>query len=50
MGLHPVLTLWRRVLRQLALLWWEWAAREIPPLHPDVHIVVHRVNDLRRAP
>jgi hypothetical protein len=26
----------------------EWALREIDPMHPDVHYIVHRINTLER--
>jgi hypothetical protein len=48
MGLHPVRELLADAWRQVVLCWWQWAAREIPPLHDDVPEVVHRLAELQR--
>jgi hypothetical protein len=42
----PVLSLWRAGLRKLVLLWWRQALKEMGPLHPDLPIVVRRINEL----
>jgi hypothetical protein len=38
-----VITLWRMA----AVAWYEWALREIDPMHEDVPYIVHRLNALR---
>lgn len=41
-GLSPV-------FRLAALVYYRWALREIDPMHPDVHYIVHRINELEKA-
>lgn len=36
------------VLRNIALHWYRWALSEIDPLHPDVPLIVCRINELER--
>lgn len=39
----------RPVLHLIALAWWRWALREVHPLHPDVPVIVRRINQLETA-
>jgi hypothetical protein len=39
LGLYPL-------YRLIAIAWWRWARREIDPMHPDVHKIVHRLREL----
>lgn len=48
MGCESLTRLWREALRRAHLMWWQWAASEIPPTHPDVPMIVLRVAELRR--
>jgi hypothetical protein len=41
-GLFPVWRLW-------CVTYYRWALREIDPMHPDVHHIVHRLNELESA-
>jgi hypothetical protein len=41
-GIAPIVRMWK-------LAWWRWALREIDPMHPDVGLIVRRVNELERA-
>lgn len=36
----------RPIFVGLALAWWKWALREIDPMHPDVPVIVRRINQL----
>ena len=38
----------RPIWREMALLYYQWAMREIHKLHPDVPHITHRINDLHR--
>jgi hypothetical protein len=39
----------RLLPKALSRLYLEWALREIDPMHPDVHYIVHKLAEMERA-
>lgn len=53
-GLSPITRLWSEGVRQLRLLGWKWARRELPHTlgadHPDMNRIVLEIAKLERPP
>jgi hypothetical protein len=41
-GLYPIWRMW-------ALAYYRWALKEIDPMHPDLGLIVYRINQLERS-
>ncbi len=46
--LPSLLAMLRALPAALEVLYLQWALREIHPLHPDVPLIVARINELER--